>query len=548
MRLINSSEKPDSLLYVVFSLLKELNIAYDKNLVEEKLKSHYSYPSVLSLNDVLKEIGLDVVTYRLDDLSLFNAISLPAISLLNDKKTFVLIKSIDKNQVQYFDVRKGLCIEQLDVFMSNWYNVITEINTVVGEKIKSCIDVKSKLSNNTFKILLSLSIFFYIFFLFYFSDGWLNTSMNVLITTTSILGCIMSLSLLNLEYQSENPYISKFCHIGRKFNCKAVAASSFSILWGNIHLYECVGLYFSGIVIYSFFSNVYVDIHSYYTLLLFVFILSLPFVVASLYQQIVVVKKYCLFCLSIDFVLVFNVFLLYNYVQTYSINLYVFYLILISFSIPLFIWYFLRNRILAVLLYKDLKIKYNRILYNPVVINSIMMKDANNYDFVRWDNEFIILKEDCDTNLILILNIACKYCAQKFLSCMDLKDDDDYPVNFVFRFWFYSDDIVARTIMKTLAASLVNNDREKASNDLVHWYKCFLIEDSLEQAFKLWQKNVNWSNIDINEIQIDKYLNLNLGWYKQMGFTGTPIEILNGKIVPNDIEIRYLKYSLISEE
>lgn len=548
MKWINQSEEHDSLLYVVFNLLKESNIPYDKNIVEEKFKSHYSYPSVLSLNDILKEIGLDVITYRLDNLSLFKTISFPVISLLNDKKTFILIKSINNNRVQYLNPKEGLCTENFDIFISKWHNVITEISTISDKKNNSCIDIASRISNITFNILLALSISFYIFFIFFFSNDWLNIIINTLITTTSSLGCILSLLLLNIEYQSNNPYISKFCHVGNKFNCKTVATSSFSILWGNIHLYECVGLFFSGILIFSLLANIQVNNNSYYTFLFFTFICSIPFVIASLYQQILIVKKYCIFCLGIDFILILNTFILYNYIQSYHIVPSILYMALISFSLPLFIWYYLRNNISALFTYKDLKFKYNRFLYNPAVINSIIINNEGNYKFTKWNNEFIILKNDCNTNLILILSITCKYCAQKFLNYMELKDNNDYLVNFIFRFWFYTDDTISKTVMRTIAASLVNKDQEKASTDLTYWYKCFLLEDSLEQAFKQWIKNVNKPNINVNEVQINQYLDSNLEWYKQMGFTSTPIEILNEKVIPNDIEIKYLKYLLISKQ
>ena len=158
-----------------------------------------------------------------------------------------------------------------------------------------------------------------------------------------LLGILITGLLLWYEYDEHNPLLQAVCSAGKKTNCQAVLGSKAAIVVGNITWSDIGFLYFTGGYLYMLITGI--------TFLYPVFIfslLALPYIVFSVYYQAWVARQWCLFCLSVQAVLLLEALSALLIPQA-PISLFphfpiqFFIVLFISFILPAFAWLFTKT-------------------------------------------------------------------------------------------------------------------------------------------------------------------------------------------------------------
>jgi uncharacterized membrane protein len=545
MKIMQKKDRENALLFVISKLFYYLNITYNKKNVSMHLKSHYYYPSILSINDFLIDYGFTTHVYKIIEKNILLKSKFPLISLY-DKNNYILITKISETNITYLNVQNGLTVEKWEEFERKWTRIVIEVEKKPLENKIEKKDKQSFISNKIFNI-----------FLFIIGTCIGIICINIetfgfdhfLTSFSFFVGCILAFLLLKIDYQEINPYIKRICHIRTRFNCQTVASSPYATVLGDIRLYECVGLYFSGMFLFSLLSLPHIEKQhqSINTLLCIFSIITIPFIILSLYQQFIVIKRICLFCLLIDGILLFNIMFFINKTLFKIPDLSICYIFLFSFLIPIVICKFLRKKISALYYYDDLCCRHEQLASNPIVVDGLVNSNDKIYNTGIWEHEFILGNSKSNNKLTIILNLTCNQCGEKFNDCISFIEKHPELVSAQIRFYCHPENSIAIVVFKHILNLVLNNNTSKALVDIKEWYNVYASENSDKHALLAWRKTISYIN-DYSyqqNILMDSIINKHFEWCIYSSITHTPLSLLNGKEIPSILNIKNLKYYLI---
>ncbi|WP_187367620.1 vitamin K epoxide reductase family protein [Bacteroides bouchesdurhonensis] len=150
-----------------------------------------------------------------------------------------------------------------------------------------------------------------LFTLVYFS--WMNDAVisflsKLLLLFVNIAGCYIAYTLIKQEKFQINRSAQRFCKMGKHVDCFQVTRSNYSKFFGWLSWAELGMAYFLAVTLWVAIA----PISSQWILPLgWLLLLPLPFTLWSLYTQAFLIRKWCLFCCTIVFILWLNALILY---------------------------------------------------------------------------------------------------------------------------------------------------------------------------------------------------------------------------------------------
>ncbi|MFO7969427.1 MAG: vitamin K epoxide reductase family protein [Candidatus Izemoplasmatales bacterium] len=518
----------ESVEHTILTLCKKLDIKHRAKDIILEFRNHHNSRSLKALSDALSRNGIRNKAIKITQDRIKE---LPAYSLLylKDKEEFFILDKCDK-KIQITDPGEGK--------INYTYNELFEIwdGTVILISNDSSLNILPKnesiISQFVYSGIGIMLISFLVFSCFYFtSTKWFV----IILFFLDLIGIYICSTLIKIEYYGILNGFGKFCHIGKSFDCISVANSKMSAFFKYFSLSEL------GFIYYSFltFVNLSVIIFNY-NYLTFVFLLSIvaiPVVLASFIQQIFVLKKYCLFCLLIDFIVIIHLTIL---PKVTNINL-----IEINIHTILILVYFLISSLTALFFYKKSLIKKvnnnsqkNDLKFfhrNRNVIDLFIEKEK--IIDIEPDSLDIILGNKESTNkIVFLLNPFCKKCRDYFIEIQIL----------------LSIKIDSQFIIRLIQIDF-NNNLEK---DLIHWlYIMNQINGAdyvLENLNKIYLKVYNRrkyikyllktnQKLLSNNIPLDK-LKANQNWCENNNINSIPNVIINGNLFPKHFPSESIYY------
>ena len=189
--------------------------------------------------------------------------------------------------------------------------------------------------------------------------------MTVLHTVMSGLGLWISTLLLKKENKHEEN--DRFCKIGQYVDCEQVLNSKGSQLLGLFRMSDLAFLFFAtqlSLVLIG--SN---DWQGYSFLLL---LAGCCFTLYSVIYQIAVVRKVCLYCMSVNFIVWFDTSIfVFN---SYSINLHKPFLLILSVAVSYIIWHLVSGYLPLIDKHKSLKDK-DSVIYSRDLFDFLLSKE-----------------------------------------------------------------------------------------------------------------------------------------------------------------------------
>ncbi len=285
--------------------LKALGAKVSEETVEETLKNHPDFPSLLATSDALNEWKVENVAVQIKPEQL-EEIPTPFLAYLQSEGgIFALVKSVDKGRIAWRHTSKGLQKESIEDFIKKWNGVVlmAETNEQSGEKDYAQNHQKEVLRNLRVPILL-IGLTLLIISLLYqrFTSDWQYNALLI----TKLAGTIISSLLLWQSIDKNNPFIKALCQAPNQKGksgegCSSILNSKAAQVTSWLNWSEVGFFYFAGGFISLLTSPLTPDGG---TLLLR--LLSIPIVFYSfwsLYYQGFVAKQWCTLCLAIQGIL-----------------------------------------------------------------------------------------------------------------------------------------------------------------------------------------------------------------------------------------------------
>lgn len=453
-------------------LCQALHIKLTKRLLCKELEEHPDFPSLGAVKDVFGKFNISSIALKLEDKSNIEKIEgcflAQIIDIKNNSNLFAIIYSQDEDKLNWYNpIKKKKELIDRDVFLDLFtgYIFYADPNKNSGDREYSYTRKKENQSN-MFSILLSVSIFSYLLFsLFFIKTNFVKIYFVVFILFLLLGGVITALMLL-YEYDNNSSTLRKICNSSRKVNCLAVLSSKGSKIWGVpwtvIGFSYYLGLLFS-LLINSFSTNIFVTV-SYFN------ILSLPYIIYSVYYQKFIIKQWCILCLLVQFINLalfilsvlagsFSAGLSFDLLSIFSI----FGSFILSFGVAYLLWQYIQKEKNN----KDLSNLFKKIKYNRDVFFSLL-KNERKMEGITNDFGVILGNPNGSIHIVKVCNPYCYYCSLSHPILSQLvKSNDEIKLQIIFFVNPDSDEYEHTPIETFLGAYYEGKDIELILSD---WY------------------------------------------------------------------------------
>jgi uncharacterized membrane protein len=521
------------------SLLKLLNVKVNNSTVNETLNNHPDWPSLLCISDSLKKWNIPNAAGKVD-LNSIDEIPTPFIAHTpNLDNPLAIVKNILETEIilHSAESNKSTQISKTD-FLKEWDGIFliaepNEISKEVEYKRNKIMNLIAKLIYGG--VIFTLLIFTY----FLLTRSLLNSQFKIFISIQFILmliGVVDAILLLWYEIDKRNPFLQKVCTGIAKGNCNAILTSSKARIFDWLSWSEIGFFYFLGgfLTILSLaFSGAGIFILSWLNLL------SLPYIIFSIYYQWRVAKQWCLLCLVVQLLLLsggVNVFLNGTYYNFPDFALTELFKSLLIYIFPIVVWYSLKPYILKLQEIKIIKSQYLRLKYNKYVFKSML---SNQKSIVLNEaNLGVNIGNTFGANrLVKVCNLYCGPCSEMHPKIDEIiSKDKSISVQIIFKSPKYLGEENRKTVAHIMALYKLS-ELKKFKIILTEWYE----QKEKKYEFLAQKHPLSVELIQEQYVFVDEMEN----WAKSMSIYATPTLFLNNHQIKSPYTIEDIQYFLL---
>lgn len=268
---------------------------------------------------------------------------------------------------------------------------------------------------------------------------------------------------------------------------------------------------------------------------------AVPAIVYSIWLQKFELKKWCVLCLAVSFVIVLQsvVFTLGN-ASWFNNDVTDYYSFIFSTILLTSIWFSIKPIL-------ENKIKFeketNELIRFKRNFNlfQFLSKDIEEYDDFEKLKGIEFGNKNAATQITLILSPSCGHCHIAFKDAYKLIQNhpEKTHLTILFNINPENEDNTYRIVAETLLA-LNEQDPQKAKEAIIDWHINRLDLENWKQK---------WS-IESPHLLINKQLQNQYYWCLKNEFNYTPVKLINGNLFPEGYELKELKYFItnFSEE
>lgn len=310
----------DEVGYVTYQLIKLLNLHISESSILRSVEEHPNYPSILCISDSLRKFGVGSFTAKVKAERL-DQIKVPFIAQVKLSKSeniigthasdagetslhFVAVKPTNDNRIEYFDPKKT---EWRKVMVSDFHSIyngfvlVPDAKQNAGEKnykIIRKIEFRKKVLQNFLVFAVPIAICVLIL------SKLLNNDMQDYFEASVMFlngaGAMLCALLVKFELEEDNSSTKNICIAKGKVNCNAVLKSKYSKIFDIP--WSVIGFsYFLGSTVLC------ITVRPPYLILSILAwsnIVSILFVIFSVFYQKFVLKMWCSLCLWVQAILI----------------------------------------------------------------------------------------------------------------------------------------------------------------------------------------------------------------------------------------------------
>jgi|GEM_PF-5404688 len=527
MKLKHQSEAGENLRTIYHNICKILNLSLDSTNIEN-IEKYSNFPSLDALGTALDTIGIRNMSVGIDSDQLL-LVPTPSILHFNkDNGHFVILyETTDDNKFKIHDPSLGWYDLDADDLNKVWSGTALLIEeSEPAPKYAISHRVKNSLSKNLMSItIVTLFVLLFLYTLFY------NHNFNIVaINMLYLSGLLSSLYLVKVDMGDGGIY--DVCKINSHFDCKSVLDSN------GAKLFNVIKLSYLGVFYYLFLFlswNFYLTNDSishalkYFAVISY---LSLAFIPFSISYQKFVVKRWCLFCLIVQGILLVSGILFYT---LFDISYSAFFQQLPwNMSIWLFVAITLTYSVF--LLYKSYSVnKKNKWRLDSLLFDTDLFKKSLLSNNVIDDLNLPKTVDYGDLNaavtIIVVVDPFCESCnnASKQIDWMKRNTMDDFCVRTIF-FTQHSKNPQQATL---IASKILSLPTEMQNEALSGWFQSREVSE--------------WLNVyEYGGLANISMLEDHNTWCDSQQIQHTPAIYFNGSRISRHYEVKDLHHHIIT--
>lgn len=498
---------------------KYLEISKFSNLktdFEDLFLSHPNYPSLFALTDSLDMLSIENVAIKVPKEQLTE---LPDSFLTFYNEDFVLVAKSEKGI--HLDTGKGQKLNvSFNEFLTDWNGVILVVEPNVTAPVKSE-------KNNTKGVLYSLPVIALLSLSLFYNVYTLN---SVLLLLTSSVGLMVSVFIIQEKFGIKNEVVGKLCAIASNVSCDAVIKSDKTGTNKWIHFSDLPVLFFGisvlSMILQPIYTGIIVGLFS---------LLSIPVIVYSIWLQKFQLKKWCVLCLAVSFIMMTQCLLFVFSNPSVPEGLYLHsFGFLVSSIVLTSMWFLIKP------LFEDKtkaekevmeikKFKRNFDVFNFLTKTIPIIEGFDQLQGLQFGNK------DAEVQLTIIISPSCGHCHKAFEDGFELvtKFPDRVFLKVLFNVNPENYDNPYQVVAENILA-LNNSMPEKASEAIMDWH---IKKMGLEEWKEKW-------TMSARDMKANHQIHQQYQWCLENKFNYTPVKIINDKQFPKEYEISELKYFL----
>jgi uncharacterized membrane protein len=483
---------------------------------EDFFKSHPNYPSLFAVTDSLDVLSIENLAVKLPKEQF---VELPDYFASYYEEDLVLVnKNIDSLVIENEKAEKSKL--SYNDFLEKWNGIILVIEP-------NEITIKTIVQKNNNWIYYSLPIVGLIILSILNSNYSL---ISYLLLTTSLLGLLISVFIVQEKFGIKNEIASKFCNINPNASCDSVIKSKKSDINKWLSFADLPFLFFSvsvlSILLKPNFSSLIVGVLS---------LISIPVLLYSIWIQKFQLKKWCVLCLVVSSIIVIQS-LVIGFTTTSFSTIQVSYFFAFAFSTVAIssLWMLVKpmieSKIKAEKSTTDLKkFKRNSEVFNFLSKRITTTQGFNKLEGISFGNQL------ADVQLSIILSPSCGHCHKAFEDGFELVQQfpEKIHLNVLFNINPENNDNPYKVVVERLLTIQYTNP-SKSAQAISDWH---IKKIGLEPWLQKWQ-------IETIDMRVNQQIHLQYQWCLDNDFNFTPVKIVNEKQFPNQYEISELKYFL----
>ncbi|HXJ99700.1 MAG TPA: vitamin K epoxide reductase family protein, partial [Gelidibacter sp.] len=508
-----------NLLKTLFQYLDVENIPMDKEEFEFQFNSHPDYPSLLALSDTLKFFNVNNGAFKIEKSEIDLLPNSFIARLKNGHTDYLSFVEKKENIYIYTNETEKKHSALKEDFETLWGDVV-----LLAE---NDIDVsKSKQQN---KVTFLFPLFSIILFLAVLSINLIN-KWFLAFYVFPIIGAFFSIAALKDLFNTRSELLDKFCNTTIDSSCKTVVNSSKWKVFETISFSDLSILFFTIQISSLFLMDISGNQLDYFYMQTMLLILSVPIIVASLYYQKFIEKKWCPICLTIMGVLLLELgYVIYlNSFLNLTLSLYGVLLFLLVSSIMTAVWFPLKKILTKVNQLKNVELKANRFKRNYTIFKNTLLSTKK---LKLPSSPLTFGDQDSQLEISIITSPFCSYCKEPHYLLKSILEN-------------YTDSVKISTIFNVHPKI---EDLKKITMSLIEIQIC-QGEAFYYQAMDEWYNNKDrekWLEkfqINSGNHKIERFLKNQHEWCVNNDFNFTPCVFINGYEYPKSYEISDLPF------
>ncbi|WP_445709770.1 vitamin K epoxide reductase family protein [Flavobacterium sp.] len=499
---------------IIEKYLYNNNYNKESNDFENLFLSHPNYPSLFAITDTFDLLSIENIAAKVPKEQF---LELPESFLALFKDEVTLVKK-EQNSIAVETEGKSKQKITTDEFLNNWNGIVVAI-----EPNLEAVPEKINLFNNKI-VLLGITLL-----LLFIIEMQLLTFFSSIHLAILLIGFFVSVLIIDEKLHKTDGIASKICTLSKNTSCDSVIKSESAAITTWLDFSDLPILFFSfGILIALINEKALIALS-------FVSVLSIPLILYSLWLQKIKLKKWCVLCLAISVLLIAqsSLFLLYESVIDFNYEVF-----LLSFVVVAPIWFFIKPYFFDLEKRKKETLELTKFKRRFTVFNALQ-KEVVNVEELTTISKIELGLQSAPVVVTLILSPSCGHCHTAFKEAIELMKSNKERVKLAVFFNLNPDN--KENPFYTIAENLFQIDQD--------------VPDKIEEAISDWHIQ-NMSLEDWTEKWSQTLISLSVGdnlrsqyeWCLSNDFNYTPVKLVNNKIIPNEYEIKELRYFLSNFE
>lgn len=509
---------PNHNLESVITYIKNEGIKIDFNSFLQQAESHPDYPTILAITDTLDFFDIDNGVLAVEIIEIP---SLPDcfVALLAEKKNLSQLYYIEKKEDNYFYFQNKIPVaiskQELE---SRWKNTVLLI-----EKTERDI-ITTTNTNKIFLILPCLSVLLLLSIIVQFQASIQNKIFFIF----PVLGFLFSITALKDLLGINSDLVNSFCNITSYSSCTSVVSSKKWKFFEIINFSDLSIVIFSSQIFCLLLFLFIADTISYFTIQKIMLLCTIPVVLASLYYQKVIEKKWCPLCLVIIGIILLEfvyIVFLQQYLFNFSIQSLIFYGFI--FVTTTLVWLVLKKLLTLQKELKEFQIKGNRFMRNYEIFKNTLIASSPIDDNLIRSVVILLGNVDAPLKIVVVTSPFCSFCSEvhTIIEKIINKYSDKVCFEIRFNFNFENSDEKSKKIHQQLISIYFTQGQEAFMNSLHDWF-----QNKDENKFKIIENN------QMTELKVNQILAEQFNWNQVNQITYTPAIIINGYFFPKQYD------------